>query len=110
MALIDRDTVKQELEKAMERNLAIFRGTGKADARVLMSLQYAIAKLDSAPTVDAVPVSYIQQRIDHLHELAEYEFEYNGGYIGATHIAWHELEKILIEWEEERDANQDKTD
>ena len=64
----------------------------------------------SAPTVDAVPVSYIQDRIDQLHKLAEYEFEYNGGYVGATHIAWHELEKILIEWKEERDANQDKTD
>ena len=63
-----------------------------------------------APTVNAIPVQFIQQRIDHLHELAEYEFEYNGGYIGATHIAWHELEKILIEWEEERDANQGKTD
>ena len=64
----------------------------------------------SAPTVDAVPVSYIQKRIDRLRLLAEYEAEANGGYIGATHIAWHELEKILIEWKEERDANQDKTD
>lgn len=66
--------------------------------------------IDEAPTVEAVPVQFIQQRIDHLHELAEYEFEYNGGYVGATHIAWHELEKILIDWKEERDANQDKTD
>jgi hypothetical protein len=72
--------------------------------------EYVCESIDEQLPVDAVPVSFIQQRIDHLHELAEYEFEYNGGYVGATHIAWHELEKILIEWKEERDANQDKTD
>ena len=83
--------------------------TDLSDCRGLCYVTF-LEKVQRLPAVDAVPVSYIQQRIDHLHELAEYEFEYNGGYVGATHIAWHELEKILIEWEEERDANQDKTD
>lgn len=70
----------------------------------------AIMVIRETLPVDAIPIEFVQERIDHLHELAEYEFKYNGGYIGATHIAWHELEKILIEWKEERDANQDKTD
>ena len=33
-------------------------GTGKADASVMMALQYAVAKLDSAETVDAVPFKW----------------------------------------------------
>lgn len=101
MNLIDRDAYKQELEKAIYRNLRI----GRPNPVVLMTLQYAIAKLDSAPVVDAVPVSYIQQRIDRLRVLAEYEAEANGGYIGRSDMAKFELEELIKYWKAEREQN-----
>ena len=58
----------------------------------------------SAPTVDAVPVSYIQQRIDRLRLLAEYEAEANGGYIGRSHMAKFELEELINYWKGEQSA------
>lgn len=62
MILIDRDAYKQELEKAINRNLRI----GRPNPVVLMSLQYAIAKLDSAPVVDAVPIEIIERYREEL--------------------------------------------
>lgn len=59
----------------------------------------------SAPTVDAVPVSYIQKRIDRLRLLAEYEFEANGGYIGRSYMAKFELEELIEYWKKEREQN-----
>ena len=63
MRLIDRNAYKQELVKALDRNL---RMTGGADPVVLMALQYAIAKLDSAPVVDAVPIEVIERYREDL--------------------------------------------
>jgi hypothetical protein len=60
----------------------------------------------SAPTVDAVPVSYIQQRIDRLRLLAEYEAEANGGYIGRSSMALFELEELIKYWKAEREQNE----
>ena len=57
----------------------------------------------SAPVVDAVPVSYIQQRIDRLRLLAEYEAEANGGYIGRSSMALFELEELIKYWKKERE-------
>ena len=57
----------------------------------------------SAPTVGAVPVSYIQQRIDRLRLLAEYEAEANGGYIGRSSMALFELEELIKYWKKERE-------
>ena len=59
----------------------------------------------SAPPVDAVPVSYIQQRIDRLRLLAEYEFEANGGYMGRSYVAKFELEELIKYWKVEREQN-----
>lgn len=61
MILIDRDAYKQELEKAIYRCL---RMTGRPDPVVLMTLQYAIAKLDHAPVVEAVPIEWINHYMD----------------------------------------------
>lgn len=61
MDLIDRDAYKQELEKAINRCL---NAVGRPDPVVLMALQYAVEKLDSAPVVEAVP-------IELLYDLAE---------------------------------------
>ena len=58
----------------------------------------------SAPTVDAVPVSYIQQRIDRLRLLAEYEMEANGGYVGKVHTEVYALRALINYWKGEQSA------
>lgn len=62
-------------------------------------------KLMSMPTVDAVPVSYIQQRIDRLRLLAEYEFEANGGYVGKVHTEVYALRALINYWKAERNKH-----
>lgn len=57
-----------------------------------------------APTVDAVPISYIQQRIDRLRLLAEYEAEANGGYTGKAHTQMYELRRLINQWKGEQDG------
>lgn len=56
-----------------------------------------------APTVDAVPVSFIQQRIDELAELAEYELESSGGYTGKAHTQMYELRRLINYWKAEQE-------
>ena len=58
----------------------------------------------SAPTVDAVPVQFIQQRIDSLQSLAEYEFEANGGYTGQVHTEVYALRRLINQWKGEQDG------
>ena len=55
----------------------------------------------SAPTVDAVPVSYIQDRIDSLQELKQYEMEASG-FIGQIHTEVYALRRLINYWKEER--------
>ena len=58
----------------------------------------------STPTVDAVPVSFIQQRIDELTELAEHEFEATGGHIGRVHTEIYTLRRLINYWKAEQSA------
>lgn len=102
MELIDRDAYKQELEQAIDRNL---RMTGRPHPVVLTALQYAIAKLDSAPVVDAVPIEFIKKKIDKYREiedqakddpLSEY-FE----------LERYSLEWLLVDWKAEQRKQND---
>lgn len=63
-----------------------------------------ISRIDNAPTVNAVPVSYIQQRIDRLKILAEYEAEANGGYVGKVHTEVYALRALINYWKGEQSA------
>lgn len=56
------------------------------------------------PTVNAIPVQFIQDRIDSLQELAEYELESNGGYVGKVHTEVYALRALINYWKAERSA------
>lgn len=60
--------------------------------------------VDPVQTVDAVPVSYIQQRIDRLRLLAEYEMEANGGYVGKVHTEVYALRALINYWKGDQSA------
>lgn len=60
--------------------------------------------IELAPTVNAIPVNYIQDRIDSLQELAEYELEANGGYTGQVHTEVYALRRLINQWKGEQDG------
>ena len=55
-----------------------------------------------APTVDAVPISFIQKRISYLQEIADYEFEASGGYTGEASTQLNELRRLIVSWSMEK--------
>lgn len=66
---------------------------------------FTLSRIIEQPTVDAIPVSYIQQRIDRLKLLAEYEFESSGGYTGKAHTQMYELRRLINYWKAERNKH-----
>lgn len=96
MELIDRDIFVKQLEDYIEH-------TESFDFQ--MAVIGVVNDLKKQPIVDAIPVSYIQQRIDRLRLLAEYEAEANGGYIGRSSMALFELEELIEYWKKEREQN-----
>lgn len=55
-------------------------------------------EIDEMPTVDAIPISFIEKRIEQLKKHADYEFEENGGYAGGSQYRQWELECLLDAW------------
>ena len=58
--------------------------------------------LDNAPTVDAIPIEFIQKRIEELKRLNEYEFIANGGYTSPSDYKQWELERLIRDWKKQR--------
>jgi hypothetical protein len=96
MRLIDGDALHDDLRK--KQTWVVKRDDKYNQGYTYDQVHFAI---DEQPTVDAVPVSYIQQRIDRLKILAEYEAEANGGYIGRSYMAKFELEELIKYWKAE---------
>lgn len=53
--------------------------------------------------IDAVPISFIERRIEQLKSHADYEFEENGGYAGGSQYRLWELECLLDAWMKRKD-------
>ena len=73
----------------------------RPDAKECMEvIEYFIGK---EPTVNAVPVTFIKDRIEELSEIAEYEFMANGGYIGGVEYELWGLQKLIDAWEKRKE-------
>ena len=59
--------------------------------------------LDEQPTIDAVPIEFIENRISELKKLNEYEFIANGGYTSPSDYEQWELERLIRDWREQND-------
>ena len=94
MRLIDADALVAQEE--------FFAKTFKGDFGEQVA-NHVIEVINYAPTVDAVPVSFIQKRMDELKDIADYEFIVNGGYVGNLSYQVHELEQLLKAWAERKE-------
>lgn len=54
--------------------------------------------------VDAIPVSFIQQRIYQLQDIADFALDSNGGYIESANSSLYELKLLLSRWKAEQSA------
>lgn len=59
-------------------------------------------EIDRMPTVDAVPVSLLNERISELQKLSDSAMELNGGYSDASHYQLWELKYLLSAWAERK--------
>lgn len=59
--------------------------------------------IEKAPTVDAVPVSFINEQIEKLQGLADYEFIESGGYLGECNHELRALQDLLKHWAERKE-------
>lgn len=60
-------------------------------------------RIDSAPTIDAIPIEWIEKQIKCLREIADIAFEENGGFIEREHYALHAVERLLKDWHERKE-------
>ena len=67
------------------------------------TVQRCIEVLSNAPTIDAVPIEFIEKRIAELKKLTEYEFIANGGYTSPSDYEQWELERLIRDWREQND-------
>lgn len=63
----------------------------------------AIECVEEQPTIDAVPIEFIEKRIAELKKLNEYEFIANGGYTSPSDYEQWELERLIRDWREQND-------
>jgi len=108
--LIDADELTTMCEKSLEyAERCLHAQTSDYGHFIVLSTiqtwKFMIEILEEeAPTVNAIPVNYIQDRIDSLQSLAEYEMEANGGYVGKVHTEVYALRALINYWKGEQSA------
>lgn len=71
------------------------------DRGIQTGYEIAIELIKRQPTVDAVPIEFIEKRIAELKKLNEYEFIANGGYTSPSDYEQWELERLIRDWREQ---------
>ena len=97
--LIDADALKNSID---EHVYLVNHGFNESEYGIT---QYGIHQIiDDAPTIDAVPIEFIEKRIAELKKLNEYEFIANGGYTSPSDYEQWELERLIRDWKEENNG------
>ena len=96
---IDADALKNSID---EHVYLVNHGFNESEYGIT---QYGIHQIiDDAPTIDAVPIEFIEKRIAELKKLNEYEFIANGGYTSPSDYEQWELERLIRDWKEENNG------
>ena len=92
--LIDADALKDDILKS-----AVMID----DRGIQTGYEIATELIKRQPTIDAVPIEFIEKRIAELKKLNEYEFIANGGYTSPSDYEQWELERLIRDWREQND-------
>ena len=66
--------------------------------------KYKVAYSDEMPpTIEAIPIEFIEKRIAELKKLNEYEFVENGGYTSPSDYEQWGLERLIRDWRGQND-------
>lgn len=85
MRLIDAD--------ALTKKLNLFNDRMHGNEHFLNGIESAKEIIENEPTIDAIPIEFIQKRIDQLKEM-------NGRTLVFDYKRW-ELERLVRKWREE---------
>ena len=66
-----------------------------------------IYEIEHEPTIDAVPIEFIDKRIVELTKLGAHVFTANGGYVSSVDFRRYELEEIIKIWRKEHHLKTD---
>ena len=96
MRLIDANALKESID---EHVYLVHHGFNETEYGCT---QYGIHQIiDDAPTIDAIPIEFIQKRIDQLKEMNGRIFIANGGYTSPSDYEQWELERLIRDWREQ---------
>ena len=56
--------------------------------------------IEGVPVVDAIPIKFIESRIEQLSRIADDEFNNNGGYVNEFDYRMWALKGLLQDWED----------
>ena len=70
----------------------------------LVGISKVWQQVKNMPTIDAIPIEFIEKRIAELKKLNEYEFIANGGYTSPSDYEQWELERLIRDWKEENNG------
>ena len=100
MRLIDADTLTQSMyQEAFESD----SDRQRWDSGCWIRYKLFEDHMDAQPTIDAVPIEFIEKRIAELKKLNEYEFIANGGYTSPSDYEQWELERLIRDWREQNE-------
>ena len=97
---IDVDNLSKEMyEEAFEKDSDLQRW----DSGCWIRYKLFENVLDAQPTIEAIPIEFIQKRIDRLKEINERIFIANGGFTSPSDYEQWELERLIRDWRAQND-------
>ena len=100
MRLIDADELKAL------RGVAIYATDEKTDTQIITASVYRREEIDKAPTVEAIPIEWIEGRIKDIMQTPDLTDE---PWFPITHAEVVILEDLIEDWEKEQCAKQQNT-
>ena len=99
--LIDADALDREMYR---KSFEVDDGRNVWNSGLWIRYKIFEEAIKDAPTIDAVPIEFIEKRIAELKKLNEYELIANGGYTSPSDYEQWELERLIRDWKEENNG------
>ena len=101
MRLIDAEALEKAINEWMPKDQETWM---ESDIPPIENLVVSIMMtIEEQPTIEAIPIEFIEKRIAELKKLNEYEFIANGGYTSPSDYEQWELERLIRDWREQND-------
>ena len=70
--------------------------------------EYLWKRIQMLPTVEAIPVEFIESKLETMRKIADDEFERNGGYVNEFDYRMWALKGLLQDWEDYKEQEDEE--